>query len=261
MRPSGQKLIFLGSAAPTATFLKMLSPICYHKYCWGTAPAQIFTHFYIMENFNSWTAMWDDRYGKEEYAYGEEPNLYFKQQLSKLSPGTILCPAEGEGRNAVFAAKLGWTVYAFDISKAGKSKAMSLAQKNNVAIDYQVGELHSLGFQSEQFDALALVYAHFPANIRSEYHKALDQLLLPNGIIIMEAFSKEHLHYVMANEKVGGPRNIESLFSIEEIKADFPNYEVIELTEQVITLNEGQYHNGIGSVIRFVGRKGSLQPS
>ena len=58
-----------------------------------------------------------------------------------------------------------------------------------------------------------------------------------------------------ANEKVGGPKDVESLFSIEEIKSDFPNYEFIELAEKVIELNEGLYHNGIGSVIRFLGRK------
>ncbi|WP_345954602.1 hypothetical protein [Mucilaginibacter sp. PAMB04168] len=57
------------------------------------------------------------------------------------------------------------------------------------------------------------------------------------------------------NEKVGGPKDIESLFSIEEIQADFANYEVIELEELEVDLHEGLYHNGLGSVIRFVGRK------
>jgi hypothetical protein len=60
---------------------------------------------------------------------------------------------------------------------------------------------------------------------------------------------------VTANEKVGGPKDVKSLFSIEEIKSDFPNYEFIELVEKVIELNEGLYHNGTGSVIRFLGRK------
>ena len=55
-----------------------------------------------------WTSRWNDRYSKDEYAYGEEPNRYLKEQLEKLAVGKILFPAEGEGRNAVFAAKLGW---------------------------------------------------------------------------------------------------------------------------------------------------------
>lgn len=204
---------------------------------------------------NNWTKRWDDRYSSEEFAYGEDPNNYLKEQIEKLPPGSILFPAEGEGRNAIFAAKLGWNVSAFDISEEGKNKALRLAENNNVSIDYQVGELESLDFQEEQFDAIALIYAHFPAEIKSAIHKQLDKLLSKNGVIIFEAFSKKHLEYLAVNEKVGGPKDIESLFSIEEIKADFPNYEIIELEEKEIELNEGLFHNGKGSVIRFIGRK------
>lgn len=202
-----------------------------------------------------WTSRWNERYSKDEFAYGEEPNNYLKEQLTKLAVGTIFFPAEGEGRNAVFAAKLGWTVSAFDISIEGKNKAIGLAQKNKVTIDYKVGELETLDYQSEQFDVIALIYAHFPANIKSLYHKTFDRYLKKNGTIIFESFSKKHIDYVTANEKVGGPKDIESLFSIDEIKSDFPNYEIIELVEQEIELNEGLFHNGSGSVIRFVGKK------
>ena len=204
---------------------------------------------------NNWTQRWDDRYSNEEFAYGEEPNNFFKEQIEKLNTGTILFPAEGEGRNAVYAAKLGWKVAAFDISEEGKNKALKLAAANNVSIDYQVGELETLNYQAEQFDAIALIYAHFPAEIKSSIHKTLDKYLRQNGIIIFEAFSKKHLEYLAINDKVGGPKDIESLFSIEEIKADFPNYEIIQLEEKEIELNEGLFHNGKGSVIRFVGKK------
>jgi len=202
-----------------------------------------------------WTSRWNERYSNEAFAYGEEPNNYLKEQLIKLPVGSILFPAEGEGRNAVFAATMGWNVSAFDISQEGKNKAIRLAEKNGVTIDYQVGPLGELNFEEGQFDAIALIYAHFPANIKSAYHKKLDHFLKKNGTIIFESFSKKHLDYASANENVGGPKDIESLFSIEEIKLDFPNYTIIELAEQEIELNEGLYHNGIGSVIRFVGRK------
>lgn len=204
---------------------------------------------------NTWLEYWDNRYSNKDYAFGIKPNNYLKEQLEKLEKGTILFPAEGEGRNAVFAAKLGWSVYAFDISVEGKNKALKLANENNVAIDYQVGELPTLNYNSEQFDAIALIYAHFPAGIKSEYHKLLDKYLRKGGIIIVEAFSKNHLEYRLKNEKVGGPRDLESLFSIEELKSDFEDYEIIELLEKEIELSEGLYHDGKGSVVRFVGRK------
>jgi 2-polyprenyl-3-methyl-5-hydroxy-6-metoxy-1,4-benzoquinol methylase len=203
----------------------------------------------------SWVDKWNDRYSQEEFAYGTEPNDYLKEQLEKLKPGTILFPAEGEGRNAVFAAKLGWTVAAFDISATGRNKALRLAEANQVSIDYRLGELESLNYNSAQFDVIALIYAHFPADLKSQIHKSLDKYLRKDGIIIFEAFSKKHLAYIAKNEKVGGPRDIESLFSIEELRSDFVNYEVIELAEKEIELSEGLFHNGLGSVIRFVGRK------
>lgn len=204
---------------------------------------------------DSWTERWNDRYSTDEFAYGEHPNNYLKEQLEKLNTGTILFPAEGEGRNAVFAAKLGWTVSAFDISIEGKNKALRLAKTNNVSIDYQVGELQTLNYTPEQFDAIALIYAHFPGNIKSLYHKTLSSYLRKGGLLIFEAFSKKHIEYNSKNEKIGGPKELDMLFSIDEIKADFPDYDIIELTEKEIELNEGLFHNGKGSVIRFVGQK------
>lgn len=204
---------------------------------------------------NTWLNRWNDRYSSEEFAYGTEPNNYLKEQLEKLEPGSILFPAEGEGRNAVFAATKGWKVSAFDISSEGKSKALRLAENQKTSIDYQIGELETLNFQAGQFDAIALIYAHFPAEIKSSIHQMLDRYLRKGGIIIFEAFSKSHLDYVTKNEKVGGPKDIGSLFSMDEIRADFPNYDIIELEEKEIELSEGVFHNGTGSVIRFTGRK------
>ena len=196
-----------------------------------------------------WLKRWDDRYRNEEYAFGTEPNIYFKQELDLLRSGKILLAAEGEGRNAVYAAERGWDVTAFDISEERKNKALKLAKSNNVTIDYKVGELPDLDFENESFDAIALIYAHFPAEIKSEYHKILDKLLKKGGVVIFEAFSKRHLEYQLENEKVGGPTDIKSLFSIDELKNDFQNYDFQVLKEEIIDLNEGLYHIGKGSVI------------
>lgn len=203
----------------------------------------------------AWVDRWNDRYSADEFAYGEQPNNYLKEQLMQLDTGTILFPAEGEGRNAVFAAKLGWKVSAFDISIEGKNKALQFAENNNVSIDYQVGELQELDYKAEEFDAIALIYAHFPSAIKSSYHKTLSNYLRRGGLLIFEAFSKKHLDYLAKNEKVGGPKEIDMLFSIGEIRADFENYEILVLEEKEIELNEGLFHNGQGSVIRFVGRR------
>jgi len=198
---------------------------------------------------------WNERYSSETYAYGEEPNEYLRQQLQHLASGKILFPAEGEGRNAVFAARSGWDVSAFDLSTEGRKKALLLAEKNKVKIDYTSGTLPEVSYAPEQFDAIALIYAHFPADIKSQFHKILAGYLRKGGTIIFEAFSKNHIGYKARNEKVGGPSELDVLFSIDEIRNDFPDFDIIELTETEVNLKEGTYHDGTGSVIRFVGRK------
>ncbi|WP_316815438.1 class I SAM-dependent methyltransferase [Pedobacter nyackensis] len=202
-----------------------------------------------------WLQKWEERYKQDEFAYGITPNNYLKSQLEKLPLGEILFAAEGEGRNAVFAASQGWKASAFDISTEGKRKAMLLADANQVKIDYHIGFLPELGYPDESFDAIALIYAHFPADIKSAYHHILSRHLRKGGHVIFEAFSKNHLNYLAKNKDVGGPTDPAMLFSIEEIKDDFADFEILELAEVEVQLNEGLYHNGIGSVVRFLGRK------
>lgn len=202
-----------------------------------------------------WLDRWNQRFKEQEFAYGKEPNAFFKNQIEKLKVGSLLLGAEGEGRNAVYAANKGWEVSAFDISEEGKNKALKLASEVNVTLDYQIGELPKLTFQKEPFDAIALIYAHFPPHLKSEYHRLLSQKLKKGGTLLLEAFSKNHLAYQKENPKVGGPSNLDALFSIEEIQSDFENYEWLVLEETVIELNEGLYHNGKGSVIRVVAQK------
>lgn len=198
---------------------------------------------------------WNQRYGQVAYAYGELPNEFLRAELPKIEPGKILFPADGEGRNSVYAATLRWQTDAFDLSSAGQEKALKLAQKNKVTINYQVGNYLELGYTPNQFDAIALIYAHFPAASKSQVHQNICTYLRPGGIVIFEAFSKNHLQFNGKNPQVGGPKDIDMLFSKEEIIEDFSNFEILHLEERVIHLQEGIYHIGEGSVIRFIGRK------
>lgn len=198
---------------------------------------------------------WDERYAQKEFAYGTKANDYLKLRLEGLKPGKILFPADGEGRNSVYAAELGWEVNAFDQSVEGRKKAVQLAVSKGVSIDYHIGDLSAMTFSEEQFDALVLIYAHFNSEIKSTYHKKLASFLKIGGHIIFEAFSKRHIEYNTRNSAVGGPKDLDTLFSIDEIKSDFINFEILELEEKEIELNEGLYHKGLGSVIRFYGIK------
>ncbi|WP_282032351.1 class I SAM-dependent methyltransferase [Winogradskyella eximia] len=192
---------------------------------------------------------WNERFGREEFIYGTEPNIFFKEQLDKLETGTLLLPAEGEGRNAVYAAAQGWEVSAFDISEQGKEKAMLLAKQHKVNINYEIASV--LDYTShKQFDVIAFCYTHFPIDIRKTAHKQMLQLLKKGGTIIFEAFAKAQL-----NNDSGGPKNEAMLFSIDEVKQEFTRLDFKTLEEKTIELSEGNYHKGKAQVIRFIGVK------
>ncbi len=194
---------------------------------------------------------WNERYTEEELAYGEEPNVFFAEELAKIkSPGKLLLPMEGQGRNAVYAAKLGWEVIAFDYAEEAKKSALKLAEKHGVKIDYQISTMEDFEAGEQVFDAVAMIYAHLPVEIRKESHQKLIQSLKPGGTFIIEGFEKKQLNY-----NSGGPKNEEMLYSIEMISDDFQFTEICSCEEKTIELKEGKYHSGIAAVIRFVGLK------
>jgi cyclopropane fatty-acyl-phospholipid synthase-like methyltransferase len=200
--------------------------------------------------------MWNERYSSNEYAYGTDPNVFFKTSIEKHKiKGRILLPAEGEGRNAVYAAQQGLDVTAFDISEEGKKKALRLGELQNVNFKNEIGDFLKMDFAENWFDAAAIIHAHFPPNISSVYHKKVSNLIKPNGKFILEGFSKNNLHLREKNPKIGGPNKIDMLYSEEEIMKDFSDFEVLQLEELEIELNEGKYHKGIAKMIRFIGKK------
>ncbi|MCW8803223.1 MAG: class I SAM-dependent methyltransferase [Ignavibacteriaceae bacterium] len=194
---------------------------------------------------------WDERYSSVEYVYGTEPNHFFKEQIYKIPlRGKILLPGEGEGRNAVYAAKLGWQVYAFDQSKIAQQKALRLAEKNEVKINYHVTNLNEFSPANEQYDVVAVIYVHLKEDFRQEFNKKLIDSLKTGGLIIIELFSKEQF-----GKNSGGPQDLTMLYSLDEIKKNFRNLKASILKEENIHLDESDKHKGEASVIRFVGEK------
>ncbi|MGE5679870.1 MAG: class I SAM-dependent methyltransferase [Bacillota bacterium] len=194
--------------------------------------------------------LWNQRFSEEGFAYGSEPNLFFKEEIDKINPGKLLLVAEGEGRNGVYAARLGWSVDAFDFSEAAKAKAMKLAESNGVQLNYTVGDLKDISFNNGYYDAAALIYVHLEPELRSAVIKKVIEALKPGGRLILEVFDKEQL-----GRSSGGPKDIDHLYSLEEVVEEFSEMDFITLVKEVIELDEGKYHQGEAVVIRFVGAK------
>lgn len=193
---------------------------------------------------------WNERFGIEEYLYGKEPNVFLKQELEGLTPGKILFPAEGEGRNAVYAATLGWEVDALDSSEVGKAKAEKLAGEKGVKINYELVNLKFHKFPKQQYDAVAIVYFHLPSDCRADVYKEAVGSLKSGGKLILELFDKEQFKVPYA-----GPKDEDLLYSLEDAVSDFIDLDFDKLSKETIQMDEGSGHTGTGYVIRFVGIK------
>lgn len=197
------------------------------------------------------STFWDSKFEDETYRYGTEPNAFVKDQIEKPQPNKnkAFFPFEGEGRNAVYAASLGWDVTAFDGSRRGREKAMALAEGKDVSIEYHVADVAHYELEEEAYDLIVLCYAHMPRHMRSKAHRSLAKALKPGGKLILEAFSKDQLE-----RKSGGPKNVELLFSKDELASDFNDLLDISLLEETDTvLDEGEGHRGEACVVRLTG--------
>jgi 2-polyprenyl-3-methyl-5-hydroxy-6-metoxy-1,4-benzoquinol methylase len=194
--------------------------------------------------------MWNNRYNVEEYVYGREPNVFFRNEIIQLVPGELLLPAEGEGRNAVFAAGLGWKTTAFDFSEAGRMKAMKLATENKVNIQYDLASFDNIDYKSEQFDCVALIYVHLPPDKRNLYFNKLFSYLKPGGTIIFEGYSKEQL-----KNRTGGPQEETLLYNKAELENLCKPLNEYDISLVDTELNEGLLHNGKSSLIRMTGSR------
>ena len=196
---------------------------------------------------------WDERYARQEYIYGTEPNNFLKEIITSLKPGRILFPAEGEGRNAVFAAKQGWETDAFDQSTEAKKKAIQLADQNSVSINYSIQSLSGWDPDPEQYDCIALIFVHLPADLRQRVHQSAIRALKPGGIIILEAFTTKQLSL-----SSGGPKTAELLFTYDQLKSDFIKLSGVKISEKQAHLDEGLLHQGVAEVIQLTGFKLAL---
>ncbi|WP_158963079.1 class I SAM-dependent methyltransferase [Myroides fluvii] len=198
---------------------------------------------------------WEERYKQEDYVYGIEPNAFLKEVLPLDGQGKkMLFVAEGEGRNAVYAATLGYTVDAFDLSTEAKKKAMRLASKQGVELQYDVCTVEDWPSNEAQYDGLVLIYAHFPQEKRRAYHRHLAQALKFGGMLILEAFSPKQIEQ-RTKGSIGGPGELEMLYPLEQLMEDFPSFQFHLAQEKEVELREGHFHQGTGAVIRLMGQK------
>lgn len=191
------------------------------------------------------SAFWNKKYDKQDFHYGLKPNRFIALMLESRPPGRMLLVGAGEGRNAVYAASLGWEVHAIDLSSTARGKALNLAASKGLELQYSLEDASQ--FESDyKFDAIGLFFAHFPPDVRRSIHQNLCNYLKPVGELWLEAFAPGQLDFAS-----GGPKMAEMLYGPETLQMDFEALQIRQLEVKRYELDEGEGHQGLGEVIRL----------
>ena len=194
--------------------------------------------------------MWDERFDTPEYIYGTQPNDFLVSVANEIPPSKVLCLADGEGRNGVYLASLGYEVLAVDQSAVGLAKAQKLAIAKQVSITTIQANLADFVIEPEAWDGIVSIYCHLPSSLRNKVYQQIIRGLKPNGVFIFEGFAPEQLQY-----NTGGPKDLDLLPKLVTLQEELGslNWEISQDIER--ELWEGSYHNGKAAVIQMLGRK------
>ena len=192
---------------------------------------------------------WDNRYTENSNVYGEQPNAFFKSFIDQHEPGTILMPAEGEGRNGLYAAAKGWKVDAFDFSAVARDRTVAAARERQLPIHYDLMDIGSFK-AGKQYDAVGLIYVHLPPLLRRSFHQEIYQSIKPGGFLVLEAYAKEQLQF-----NSGGPKDPAMLYDAPSLCHDFPFLHLISCEQKELELDEGPFHQGKAAVLRMIGQR------
>ncbi|KAJ1443448.1 S-adenosyl-L-methionine-dependent methyltransferase [Ochromonadaceae sp. CCMP2298] len=227
---------------------------------------------------------WNDRYAEPGFAYGTHANAFLKSTLPSLdlpAGAKVLCLAEGEGRNAVHLAELGFNVTAVDFSAVGMAKLQTLALERSLQIDAHVADLTDFdlsgGAGGDGYALIVSIYAHMPPAARTPLHRRVAAALAPGGYILLEAYTPANV-----GRGTGGPQSDALCMSAELLRRELNcwggdrgepgnieggpgngepgNWEPGNLMEVLCEeveeeVREGKYHCGNAAIVRAVFRK------
>lgn len=203
--------------------------------------------------FTDATQFWNERFDKKEFIFGKEPNEYLVEQASRyLNPkSSVLCIADGEGRNGVWLAKQGMRVTGFDVSDIALAKANQFAKENQVNIQYSLCDTDGFDWQANSYDAVIGIFIQFAdPEMRARIFKQVHQTLKPGGLFILQGYTPKQLEY-----RTGGPSLIEHLYTEEMIRELSQGLEILNIQCYEKELSEGARHTGMSALLGMVAKK------
>jgi SAM-dependent methyltransferase len=149
----------------------------------GTSEVEIARRLDLLKNHRALLEAdrWDRFYGDSQSMYNRAPNAFLEELAANLKPGVALDYAMGDGRNALYLAKLGWTVHGFDISEVAVNLAKRHAGELGLKINAVVSSDADYDFGNERFDLILFSWSMPLVDVRK-----VVQALKPGGIVVME---------------------------------------------------------------------------
>jgi len=145
--------------------------------------AKRFEHLSGVRKSNDPKVYWDKKYAQDSYVFGKTPAKFISSNYNYIPSGAkVLDVGMGEGRNAVFLARKGYTVVGVDISAVAVNKAKKLADEFGVRINTFVSSMQKFNPAPSSYDAIICFYY-----VDRDLNRKLVEWLKPGGILIYES--------------------------------------------------------------------------
>jgi SAM-dependent methyltransferase len=194
--------------------------------------------------------MWDRRFSEPGFAYGTTANEFLQATAVEIPPGRVLSLAEGEGRNAVHLADLGYDVTAVDSSSIGLAKARRLAEERGVTINTVLADLAEFGIRHNAWSGIISIYCHLPPTVRRDLHARCIAGLAPGGVFLLEGFTLRQLEL-----GTGGPKDPKLLFDRRTLEEELEGLDLVLSREIEKPTEAGRYHRGTAAILQIVAVK------
>ena len=183
--------------------------------------------------------------------FGEEPNVFLCNQAHWLRKGdSVLCVADGEGRNSVWLAAQGHSVTAFDFAPNAVVKAKRLAERRAVKVDHRLGDIQTWPWTTQRYDAVVAIFIQFLSpDDREGVFAGMKSAVKPDGLFFLEGYRPEQVDY-----DTGGPKRRDHMYTRDWLEQQFSGWEILVLNEYDAEMQEGRAHGGMSALIDLVAR-------
>jgi SAM-dependent methyltransferase len=130
-------------------------------------------------------AEWDERYSEGDGTrWSGRPNGRLLAEVASLSPGRALDVGCGEGADAIWLARSGWTVTAIDISEVAVIRAREAAELTGAVVEWVCGDALQTPFPAGSFDLVSMQYPALPKAAGEAAVRALLGTVRPGGLLL-----------------------------------------------------------------------------